>query len=204
MREPIQYSSTYVAAVISPHHISRDDTISAMSAPVTPRINTHDVPRQDEDSSDDHFSSASEGDDGIPHRPAPPQSPIPITRVERVDDSPAHGEVPGTPAYSLRTQDAVPDEIEIVPEGRRSRSATLQISGTRSRGNSAASNSSTGSRPMTPGGTSIPKLVVERVDNKPAHGEVEGTVAYEKRLADAAPDEVRPAPAVARSGENGQ
>lgn len=54
---------------------------------------------------------------------------------------------------------------------------------------------------MTPGGSPIPKLVVERVDNKPAHGEVEGTAAYEQRLADAAPDEVRKAPAAASSGE---
>lgn len=156
------------------------------------------------DSSDDHFSSASEGADNTPGQDYPPQSPIPITRVERVDDTPAHGEVPGTPAYSLRTQDAVPDEIEIVPEGRRSRSATLQIAGGRSRGNSAASNSSTGSRPMTPGGTPVPKLVVERVDNKPAHGEVEGTEAHAKRLADATPDEVRAASPIAASGENGQ
>ncbi|KAI5359369.1 hypothetical protein Slin14017_G102710 [Septoria linicola] len=177
-----------------------------MAAPQIPRINTQDIQGQDvvSNSSDDHFSSASEGDNGTPNPNNPPQSPIPITRVERVDDSAAHGEVPGTPAYSLRTQDAVPDEIEIVPEGRRSRSATLQISGTRSRGNSAASTSSTGSRPMTPGGTPIPRLVVERVDNKPAHGEVEGTPAYEKRLADASPDEVRKASAAARSGENGQ
>ena len=177
-----------------------------MSGPQIPRINTTDIQGQDvvSNSSDDHFSSASEGETSTPNADKPPQSPIPITRVERVDDTAAHGEVPGTPAYSLRTKDAVPDEIEIVPEGTRSRSATLQIGGTRSRGNSAASNSSTGSRPMTPGGTPIPKLVVERVDNKPAHGEVEGTAAYEQRLADAAPDEVRKASPAARSGENGQ
>ncbi|KAK3066044.1 hypothetical protein LTS18_002087, partial [Coniosporium uncinatum] len=61
---------------------------------------------------DEYFSDASEGNS---------HSPIPVTRVERVDDKPAHGEVPGTPAYKLRTQDAVPDELEIVPEGSRSR-----------------------------------------------------------------------------------
>ena len=129
--------------------------------------------------SEEHFSSASEG--------APP---APITRVERVDDRPAHGEVPGTPAYALRTSDAVPDEIEIVPEGQRSRS------GTRSR---AVSNLSVRSgqgvggeeRPITPGGTPIPKTVVERVDDRPAHGEVEGTEARQVRRADAVPDEVR-------------
>ncbi|KAM3425676.1 hypothetical protein BST61_g7617 [Cercospora zeina] len=174
-----------------------------MSGRPIPRINTQDIQGQDvvSNSSDDHFSSASEGGHHTPSQDYPPQSPIPITRVERVDDEPAHGEVPGTPAYSLRTQDAVPDEIEIVPEGRRSRSATLQIVG-RSRGNSAASTSSTGSRPMTPGGTPIPKLIVERVDNKPAHGEVEGTEAHAKRMADATPDEVRAASPIAANGEN--
>jgi hypothetical protein len=116
-----------------------------------------------------------------------PQSPIPITRVERVDDEPAHGEVPGTPAYALRTKDAVPDEIEVVPEGRRSRSATQS----RSRSLSVLSDTS---RPATPGGTPIPKTIVERVDDKPAHGEVAGTPAYEMRMADAIPDEVRQAP----------
>lgn len=57
------------------------------------------------------------------------------------------------------------------------------------------------SRPSTPGGSPIPKTVVERVDDKPAHGEVEGTLAREMRMADAKPDEVRRAPVEARSGE---
>lgn len=43
-------------------------------------------------------------------------SPIPKTRVERVDDQPAHGEVPGTEAYKIREGDAAPDEIAIIPE----------------------------------------------------------------------------------------
>jgi hypothetical protein len=140
------------------------------------------------DTSDEHFDSASEG--GEPDRlssdNAPP-SPIPITRVERVDDSAAHGEVPGTPAYNLRTQDAVPDEIEIVPEGQRSRSATQS----RSRATSTLSATSATSRPQTPGGSPVPRTVVEKVDNEPRHGEVQGTLAHEKRLADAEPDEVR-------------
>lgn len=37
--------------------------------------------------------------------------------MERVDDRPAHGEVPGTEAFSKRTQDAEPDELEVIPEG---------------------------------------------------------------------------------------
>ncbi|KAI8933578.1 hypothetical protein NX059_009308 [Plenodomus lindquistii] len=121
------------------------------------------------ESSDEHFSDASEGralrNDAT--------SPIPITRVERVDDEPAHGEVPGTDAYNMRTQDAVPDEVEIVPEGSRSRSA---------------SRVSISDRPLTPGGTPVPKTIVERVDDEPAHGEVPGTLAHQQRLADAEPD----------------
>lgn len=122
------------------------------------------------DSSDEHFSDASEGRAALRNEAT---SPIPITRVERVDDEPAHGEVPGTEAYKMRTQDAVPDEVEIVPEGSRSRSA---------------SRVSASDRPLTPGGTPVPKTVVERVDDVPAHGEVPGTLAHQQRLADAEPD----------------
>jgi hypothetical protein len=45
----------------------------------------------------------------------------------------------------------------------------------------------------TNSGTSspIPRTVVERVDDRPAHGEVEGTAAHEMRLADAEPDEIK-------------
>jgi len=114
--------------------------------------------------------------------------------VERVDDSAAHGEVPGTPAYNLRTQDAVPDEVEVVPEGARPRSST------QSRGR-AASQLSTGSRPDTPGGSPVPKTIVEKVDDKPSYGEVDGTQAKDMRMADATPDEVRKAPEGARTTE---
>lgn len=47
---------------------------------------------------------------------------------------------------------------------------------------------------MSPGGSPIPKTVVEKVDDKPSYGEVEGTPAKEMRMADAMPDEVRRAP----------
>ncbi|KAF1354442.1 hypothetical protein EJ07DRAFT_132984 [Lizonia empirigonia] len=131
------------------------------------------------ESGDEHFSDASEGRQSR----AEATSPIPITRVERVDDEPAHGEVPGTPAYNLRTQDAVPDEVEIVPDGQRSRSA---------------SRVSTSDRPLTPGGTPlspIPKTVVEKIDpDQPAHGDIPGTLAHQQRLADAAPDIIVKAP----------
>jgi len=81
--------------------------------------------------------------------------------------------VPGSPAFDMRRQDAVPDELEIVPEGRlskRNSSENLQPS-------------------LSPGGTPIPLTVVEKVDPAaPSHGEVPGTAAYEQRQADAAPD----------------
>ncbi|KAK5744202.1 hypothetical protein LTR17_002232 [Elasticomyces elasticus] len=168
------------------------------SALKPPRIQTQDPGAHElSGSEDEHFSSASEGGDNTPQRLQNPNRlstpATPITRVERVDDTPAYGEVPGTHAYSIRTADAVPDEVEIVPEGARSRS------GTRSRAMSNLSEMSA-SRPQTPGGTVIPKTVVERVDDKPAFGEVEGTLAKELRAADAEPDEVLRGPEVARDG----
>lgn len=130
----------------------------------------------DETSSDEHFSDASEGQ--VNRNEA--TSPIPITRVERVDDAPAHGEVPGTDAYNKRTQDAVPDEVEIVPDGQRSRST---------------SRVSVNDRPLTPGGSMVPKTVVEKIDpEQPSHGDVPGTHAHQLRLADAEPDVIIKAP----------
>lgn len=43
-------------------------------------------------------------------------SPVPKTRVEKVDTEPSYGEVPGTEAYKTREQDAEPDEIAMVPD----------------------------------------------------------------------------------------
>jgi hypothetical protein len=130
----------------------------------------------DEASCDEHFSDASEGQ--VNRNEA--TSPIPITRVERVDDEPAHGEVPGTDAYLKRTQDAVPDEVEIVPDGSRSRSA---------------SRVSISDRPLTPGGTPVPKTIVEKIDpDEPSYGDVPGTHAHQLRLADAEPDVIVKAP----------
>jgi hypothetical protein len=101
--------------------------------------------------------------------------------VEKVDDIPSHGDVPGTRAYELREHDAVPDEIEVIPDGSRSRS------------------SSTVGReqlPLTPGGSPIPRTIVEKVDmDVPSHGDIPGTEAYEKRKADAVPDIVMTASA---------
>ncbi|EED16555.1 conserved hypothetical protein [Talaromyces stipitatus ATCC 10500] len=126
---------------------------------------------QESASEDDHFSDAIEGEPQSHSRKSSrAASPVPITRVERVDDEPRHGEVPGTLAYDKRTQDAVPDEVEIVPEGSRSRS------------------SSRVREPTSPGGTPIPRTTVIKVDETPSYGEVPGTDAYDKRKADAVPD----------------
>ena len=107
-------------------------------------------------------------------------SPIPTTRVEKVDDVPSHGQVPGTAAYQLRSQDAVPDELEIIPEG------------TDSRQSSGQGNDDEANRPL---GVQIPKTVVEKVDlASPSHGDIPGTASYEKRMADAVPDVILQAP----------
>lgn len=135
-----------------------------------------------ESSSDEHFSDASEGRAArnAQEERSNATSPIPMTRVERVDDEPSYGEVPGTDAYNKRAQDAVPDEVEVVPEGMRSRSA---------------SRVALESRPLTPGGSPVPKTIVEKVDpDTPSYGDVPGTDAYKVRAADAAPDVVLKVP----------
>jgi hypothetical protein len=134
-----------------------------------------------ESSSDEHFSDASEGR-ALHNVRNEATSPIPITRVERVDDEPSHGEVPGTDAYNKRTQDAVPDEVEIVPDGTRSRSTSR----------------------VTPGGSPIPKTVVEKIDpDQPGYGDVPGTEAHQLRLADAQPDVIIKAPQPAQRDSQG-
>ncbi|KAK5990357.1 hypothetical protein PT974_08624 [Cladobotryum mycophilum] len=43
-------------------------------------------------------------------------SPVPKTRVEKVDGEPSYGEVPGTDAYKMRENDAEPDEIAVIAD----------------------------------------------------------------------------------------
>ena len=77
----------------------------------------------------------------------------------------------------MRTQDAVPDEVEIVPEGQSSRRGSRVIDPPRS---------------GTPGGSPVPKTVVEKVDpGSPSRGDVPGTAAHSIRKADAVPDEIK-------------
>ncbi|OAL74313.1 hypothetical protein A7D00_2346 [Trichophyton violaceum] len=127
------------------------------------------------DSDYEHFSDATEGQTSASRRPSRSQSPVPRTRVEKVDASPRHGEVPGSPAYQQRLADAVPDEIDITGGAR----------------TDTQHNPAHIERPLTPGGTPIPLTVVEKVDlNSPAYGEEPGTQAYESRKADFPPDRI--------------
>ncbi|ODH28352.1 hypothetical protein ACO22_03953 [Paracoccidioides brasiliensis] len=125
------------------------------------------------ESEDEHFSDASEGI--VPHSGSRSRSPSPIprTRVERIDDVPAYGEIPGSPAYEKRELDAVPDEIEIISRGTPSR----------------PSSSASGRATLTPDAIQIPRTVVEKIDpSSPSYGEEPGTPAYETHKADSAPD----------------
>ncbi|KAL4763984.1 DUF5102 domain-containing protein [Aspergillus foveolatus] len=129
------------------------------------------APDHASDSDEEHFSDASEGNSRSRSRATSRASPVPRTRVEKVDDVPSHGDVPGTSAYEKREQDAVPDEVEVI-----SRSRSPSTAGQHRRS-------------ATPGGTPIPRTVVEKVDpGQPSYGDVPGTEAYEKRKADAVPD----------------
>ncbi|GAD93390.1 conserved hypothetical protein [Paecilomyces variotii No. 5] len=125
-------------------------------------------------SDEEHFSDASEGRRAsISRPPSRGESPIPITRVEKVDDEPSYGEVPGSTAYEKRQQDAVPDEVEVVPDGQHSRRGSrVELE-----------------EDVIPSGNTVPRTLVEKVDpEEPSYGEVPGTEAYERRKADAAPD----------------
>jgi hypothetical protein len=127
---------------------------------------THVVYVESSDS-DDHFSDAQSG---LEHSGG--ASPIvPLTRVEKIDDEPSHGEVPGTEAYAIRESDAKPDEVAVISEGNEDNDVEL--------------------RSPTPGGHPIPTTLVEKIDpTSPSHGEVPGTLAHDKRAADAVPDMV--------------
>ncbi|KAK4240946.1 hypothetical protein C8A03DRAFT_12744 [Achaetomium macrosporum] len=117
--------------------------------------------------SEEHYSDARSG----PMTPSR-ASPIPRTRVERVDDKPAYGEVPGTQAYRMREGDAAPDEIAIIPDP----------------SNQPTPEPEEPPRFPTPGGQPIPKTVVEETPD------VEGSVTHpenrQRRNSDAHPDVV--------------
>ncbi|KAI5295049.1 hypothetical protein KEM52_002511 [Ascosphaera acerosa] len=107
-------------------------------------------------------------------------TPVPRTRVERLDSEPSYGEAPGSPAYEKRRLDAVPDQVIV-----RSRSASQD-------GRAGDSTAQLSAPPRPPSSTSlasVPRTVVEKVDTAtPSYGEDPTSPAYKARLADAAPD----------------
>ncbi|KAI1428293.1 hypothetical protein F5Y12DRAFT_732983 [Xylaria sp. FL1777] len=116
--------------------------------------------------SDEHYSDAQSS----PRDNARAVSPIPRTRVEKVDDQPSYGEVPGTEAYDKRTEDASPDEIAIVQDDEQS---------------SPPSTNHT----AAPQDAAIPKTVVDETDDAPGSS----THNHNEHLhqADATPDIIR-------------
>lgn len=118
--------------------------------------------------SEEHYSDAQSG----PVSPVRAPSPIPRTRVERVDDRPAYGEVPGTQAYRMREEDAEPDEIAIIPDSSDPTPAEPEPV----------------ARPPTPGGHPIPKTVVE--ESPDGEGAVTHPETRQRRKSDAHPDVV--------------
>ncbi|KAG0159142.1 hypothetical protein PDIDSM_6663 [Penicillium digitatum] len=129
------------------------------------------------ESDNEHFSDASESNPQLQSLPQSGRtSPIPRTRVERVDSSTQLGEIPSTAAFENGEQDSVPDEIEVIPES--SQSHTHSSAGLEDQS-------------LNPEGSPIQRTVVEKVDpDEPSHGEVPGTLAYEQCFADAVPDVV--------------
>jgi len=115
--------------------------------------------------SEEHYSDAQSGPVSSARA-----SPIPKTRVERVDDKPAYGEVPGTQAYRLREGDAAPDEIAIIPDAN----------------TDTPSEAERPPRSPTPGGHPIPKTVVEETPD--GEGSVTHPENRQRRKSDAHPD----------------
>jgi hypothetical protein len=102
---------------------------------------------------------------------------VPRTVVEKVDpSSPSYGDVPGTAAYEKRLADAAPDVILKSPESAEQAHLFPSFSD--------SSDAERTNSPQVP----IPETIVTRVDSRPAHGEVEGTPAYDTRRQDAEPD----------------
>ena len=95
---------------------------------------------------------------------------MPITRVEKVDDEPSYGEVPGTEAYDKRTGDAAPDEIAVIPDPETESSVKDHTT-------------------STPDSQPVPKTVVEETADAP--GSTTQHYHEELRKADATPDYVR-------------
>ncbi|KAI0165047.1 hypothetical protein GGR57DRAFT_451537 [Xylariaceae sp. FL1272] len=141
----------------------RRPSTASLEAPERTGVEDPGAHELESSESDDHFSDAQSG----PENNQRATSPIPRTRVEKVDDEPCYGEVPGTHAYDKRTSDAAPDEIAF------------------QKGHLSSSTSTTPASPTTP----IPKTVVDETDDVPGSS----THSFHTHLheADATPDMVR-------------
>ncbi|KAJ2977471.1 hypothetical protein NUW58_g7803 [Xylaria curta] len=137
---------------------------SSLEAPERTRTEDPGAHELEASDSDEHYSDAQSS----PSNSTRAISPIPRTRVEKVDDEPSYGEVPGTAAYEKRTEDASPDEIAIVQDGQPS-IASSQV--------------------VIPGNTTIPKTVVDETNDVPGSS----THGHHEHLhqADATPDIIR-------------
>ncbi|CAN8099573.1 unnamed protein product [Discula destructiva] len=110
------------------------------SESVTQDAGAHEL---DSSESEDHFSDAQ----SAPRTPKN-ASPIPKLRIEKVNNEPSYGEVPGTEAYKAREGDAVPDEIAVLSvDGKNKADGEKQEKDIK--------------EPSTPGGHPIPMTVVE-------------------------------------------
>ncbi|KAG6089671.1 hypothetical protein E4U15_001934 [Claviceps sp. LM218 group G6] len=114
---------------------SEDQFTDAQSNPMTPRHLTTQIPKTRVEKVDSNPSHGEvPGTEAHKQREADAQpdeiavlgdteehleeasTPIPITRVEKVDSNPSYGEVPGTEAYRQREADAQPDEIAVLDD----------------------------------------------------------------------------------------
>ncbi|KAH8838993.1 hypothetical protein MCOR01_008234 [Pyricularia oryzae] len=85
-----------------------DDTLAPPAKTKIQDPGAHEL----ESESDDHFSDAQ----SAPSEAGSESPKLPKTRVEKVDNEPSFGEVPGTEAYQKRASDAEPDEIAVASD----------------------------------------------------------------------------------------
>lgn len=104
-----------------------------------------------------------------------------------MDDEPSHGQVPGTAAYDMRTQDAIPDQVAVIPE----------------RGHSSVnSRTHLEDRSLNPGGVPIPTTVLEQVEySSPTGIDIPEPRTHHLHKADATPDVVLQAPGSMHSSQ---
>lgn len=137
----------------------------------------------DTSSNEDHFSDAPEGPDAAVEGDNCKRLPTsPLVLVEKTDER----KVLGIETFEEPTADASPDMTPIQP----SSDLSVDIPGAFS---SDPEDEGQEKEEVETPRSEVPITIVERVDSMPTHGEVPGTEAFAKRLADAAPDVIRTA-----------